>query len=117
MNDFWWWLFAAYFGVTLPIALAIGWALWVGRKNGGLLPPMPPPYIRPRNPNKPAPGMPWLGPQCDGCQRGLPTRQSDHGSLMHDGPDGMPVMICTAGRYQGSGPAQPGKGDGAARNA
>jgi hypothetical protein len=38
--------------------------------------------------------------QCDGCQRGLPTRQSEHGSLMHAGEDGMPVMICTKDRYE-----------------
>ena len=37
--------------------------------------------------------------QCDGCRRGLAIRISKYGSLMHDGPDGMPVMICTAERY------------------
>lgn len=38
--------------------------------------------------------------QCDGCRRGLTTRQSQYGTTMHDGEDGMPVMICTADLYR-----------------
>jgi hypothetical protein len=36
--------------------------------------------------------------QCDGCQRGLPTRTNGHGTVIHDEPSGS-LMACTADRY------------------
>lgn len=57
----------------------------------------------------------FLANQCDGCQRGLPTRRSKHGTLMHDGPDTMPVMACAADRYVASSTGEkmhrPDRGD------
>ena len=40
--------------------------------------------------------------QCDGCRRGLVVRLSERGTLIHDAPNGMPVMTCTADRYRTS---------------